>query len=334
VWDLSGERSLARLVRFAPPSAGASTASAIAPDGSLVAVSPAAGRVELVNARTRRTSAILRARTGDVDALEFSPDGKLLAAGGSGATAVWDLATKAVTRRFDASASIAFSADSSTLAVGSGSGGIELYDLRTGDARQALPTAAGVNDVDFSRSGHLLAAADLDGTAMVWALPSGHVVARLPGQVADFIARFSPNSRLLAVGDSTGSVVLWNVATGKPLGIPLAGHNGGVLGLSFNRSGNLLVTASGDGRLRLWDLTQHRLIGEPLPGTTDGSSVEFFPDGKHVFGMAGPGTGIIWSVDPAAWAARACAVANRNLTRSEWARYLPGVAYRAICRRP
>jgi hypothetical protein len=43
------------------------------------------------------------------------------------------------------------------------------------------------------------------------------------------------------------------------------------------------------------------------------------------------GRGAIWEVDPAAWAERACTLANRTLTREEWAEFLPGRNYDPAC---
>ena len=339
-WDVTGSRRLGRVVRFAPPSARSGSASpsdysAISPDGSLIAVSPARDRVELLSSRTLRPVAALDGRIGsDLYSVRFSPDGKLLAVRGSEHTVVWDLDTGRVSRSLAGGpGAIVFSPDSNTLAAGSGGQGVTLYDLRTGDEKAQLPTPHGIDDVDFNRDGTLLAAASLDGTATVWSLPHGRVVAYLPGQTADYAVRFAPDGRHVAVGDSTGAVVIWNVHTGRREGAPLLGHNGGVLGVGFDPSGKLLITASGDGKLRLWDVSQHKLIGEPLPGTSGGGSVEFFPDGRHVFGMWQSGTGIIWDIDPSDWAARACSVANRTLTRAEWKRFVPDAPYRAICKK-
>ena len=46
--------------------------------------------------------------------------------------------------------------------------------------------------------------------------------------------------------------------------------------------------------------------------------------------VAGHG-GALMSVDPMVWRQQACALAGRNLTRAEWARYLPGEPPRPTC---
>ena len=89
------------------------------------------------------------------------------------------------------------------------------------------------------------------------------------------------------------------------------------------------MTLSDDGKLRLWNVATRKLIGAPLPASDTGGSVHFFPDGKHVLGVFASGTGIVWSVDPAAWAAKACSIAHRNLTPGEWTEFLGHRGYQA-----
>jgi WD40 repeat protein len=93
----------------------------------------------------------------------------------------------------------------------------------------------------------------------------------------------------------------------------------------------MLVTLSADGSLRLWDVATRKLIGAPLLASSTGGSVHFFPDGRHVLATFANGTGVVWDVDPAAWKARACSVAGRNLTRAEWTQFLGRRAYRRVC---
>jgi hypothetical protein len=68
-----------------------------------------------------------------------------------------------------------------------------------------------------------------------------------------------------------------------------------------------------------------------LPGASTGGWVNFFPDGEHVLGVFASGTGIVWNVDAAAWKAKACSVARRNLTHVEWSEFLGGRNYRNVC---
>jgi WD40 repeat protein len=104
-----------------------------------------------------------------------------------------------------------------------------------------------------------------------------------------------------------------------------------VSSIDFDPGGGTLVTLSSDGKLRLWDVATRKLIGAPLPGSNTGGSVVYFPDGRHVLGVFQSGTGIIWSVDPAAWKAQACSVADRNLAPSEWTEFVGSRRYRKVC---
>jgi hypothetical protein len=39
----------------------------------------------------------------------------------------------------------------------------------------------------------------------------------------------------------------------------------------------------------------------------------------------------IWNLDPRNWQQRACSIANRNLTREEWRKYMGAQPYRKTC---
>ena len=61
-------------------------------------------------------------------------------------------------------------------------------------------------------------------------------------------------------------------------------------------------------------------------------SVAFSPDGKTLASAGRDGSVMLWNMDVASWLRLACAIANRNLTRREWAQYVgEDVSYQAPC---
>jgi WD40 repeat protein len=352
IWDLGGARRLVEPFRYSSNTCCAPTASAVTPSGSIFAVSPRPDRVSLWNARTRTpVGPPLRGPLGYVTALAFSPDGKLIAATGTRHAVIWDTAQRTIVRVLPVgnhragehrAGAVSFSPDGMTVAIGRSDSIVALYDLRTGRQTHKLVSYETIYDLDFSSDGKLLATAEPGRPfgAYIWNVASDGIVSSLKNGVA-LSVRFSPSDdKLVAVGIDSGRVVFWKLDpthrfqggwAARPLGQPLTGHNGPVVSLDFSPNGRTLVTLSDDGKLRLWDVATRKLIGRPLPVSNTGGSVHFFPDGKHVLGVFGSGAGIVWSVDPADWAAKACNIAHRNLTRAEWAEFLGHRRYANVC---
>jgi WD40 repeat protein len=156
----------------------------------------------------------------EVEALALSPNGRLLAACGSGGVRVWDTA-RPYRERADFGkqqhllASVAFSPDSKRLATGGADTIVRLWDGRG----RPLPGP----------------------------------LAELRGHLGPVSAvAFSPDGARLASASHDGTVRVWDMRTGQELLI-LTGHKGPVTDVAFSADGHLLATCGRDGAVRLWD---------------------------------------------------------------------------------
>ena len=119
--------------------------------------------------------------------------------------------------------------------------------------------------------------------------------------------RSAPTGDRLASAGDDGTVRLWDLDTGQPIGDPLTGHTGTVLGGGVQPRRQLPGLAGDDGTVRLWDPDTGQPIGDPLTGHTGAVlAVAFSPDGDCLASAGGDGTVRLWNRTPA----------SRSATRS------------------
>ena len=284
LWDLAGDRRLDRRFAVGRRFDVFQTARgiAISPDGRTLALTHSDGAVDLIDTRTLRRRAGVRALDGIAASVAFSPDGRLLAVTGEGGRlTLWNARTLAPAGELRGmrghSQALAFSPDGKLLAAAEGTDASDdgpRQPLRVWDVRRRTLTGfRGRTTADliaFSPNGELIAAAGNFRGTDIRDARTGRLVKRmevkdLSGQ-KDFSrsVKFSPDGDLLFVGQFNGTGRLFSTKTWKPVGRPLEGHTARITFPEFTPDGRRLITAAADGTVVLWDVATQKPIGAPL----------------------------------------------------------------------
>jgi RNA polymerase sigma factor (sigma-70 family) len=310
MWEVAGGKELAPF----PGHTGGLLATAVSPDGRLVATAGLDCTVRLWERATGKTIHRMSADTGPVFALAFSPDGKTLASGGwwSGEVRLWRVATGAQLEGIPGKgghvSALAFSPDGKTLAVGNRPlCRFDLYDVATGKELQHFRKAECVHALTFSPdgkllavgfSGHLRRAGDrFDNNVLLWDTAAGRVVRELEAPpIAYNSLAFSPDGKLLTSA-AGGQLRLWEAATGKLLWLhkfqdpTTAAHS-----VAFSPDGRALATAGYKPSVRVWELAtrKQRLALDDPRGSA--LSLAFTPDGRALVTASTDSSALIWDM--------------------------------------
>ena len=258
-----------------------------------------------------------------VNALAFSPNGRLLAAArGDGSVDLWDVSgssarpIKSISAFEDQKgaeyvfAGVAFSPDGRTLA-GAGKGGhIDLWDVtnpRKPVTRGSLVVPLNgtntrrISALAFSPDGSTLAATDDAATVTLWDTKTRKLRQTLrqaakTGQWA-YHAAFSPDGRTLAASMDQG-IYLWHVgADGHATWWKeLVGHGNWVYGVAF-ASNSVIVSGSRDDNVLVWNVATGRTLGPPRLHRDDVLGVAVSPDGKTIASGGADDLVKLWPLD-------------------------------------
>ncbi|GAB2734699.1 nSTAND1 domain-containing NTPase [Kitasatospora kifunensis] len=251
--------------------------------------------------------AVLGSHTGSVEAVAFSPNGRVLASGGSdGHVRLWNVATGQqigadLTGHAKDVLSLAFSPDGKEVAGGGADGTVLLWDVSTGKrhGQEMAGHTDSVFTLAFSPDGKSLASGGGDGRILLWDPATqqqiGTGMKASGGEVRSVV--FIGNGELASPGEQ-GTVLLWDRNTQQPIGAPLtddflAGDE--TVSLAPTPDGHSLVVAKGIGVVELWDLETATLQSTiRLNGLA--ASVALSPDGNTLVSGGGNPAVQVWDL--------------------------------------
>lgn len=347
ILDVNDDPPLGRRIRASEIGSSSSATVAFSPDGRFLASSGDFGEVLVWDIPSGKLSGIpLAGHQRPVSSLAYTPNGKVLVSGSiDGSVIFWDTAThtalgQPLTTDGFPIWSMACSPDGKTVAAG-GDARLVFFDVAS--RKQLGPPITSQKDriwsLDYSPDGKLLASAGNDLTVMVWKTGNQALLANTLGkadktedwELMPVGVSFSPDGRLLATSTRGHSVTIWKVSSGQPLAPVLYGHTGAVSSLVFRPDGKVLASGSADGDIRLWDVETHELLGSLYAQQKAINKLAFSPSKDTLASIGEDDSIIFWDVDFEDWISRACHIANRNLTPSEWNTYLGKRPYRKTC---
>ncbi len=272
-----------------------------------VLASAGAKTVKLWNPSTGK---LIRTFTGQAWAVNFSPDGQILASGSqNGNLNLWNVNTGELIRTLKHSEpviDVVFSPDGEILASGLDQGAnIRLWNWRTGKiiripddsnaSRKGFDNFKSVPIV-FSPDGQALFARNASGsTSQLWNISTGKLLRSFDAKSLINDVAISPDGKTLATGIHDNATKLWDVNTGKLIHT-LTGHAGEVKSVAFSPDGKTLASGSQDGTIKLWNVSTGKLFNTFTAQTEKVWSVAFNPDGKTLASGSQDGTIRIWQV--------------------------------------
>lgn len=227
-------------------------------DGSMLAVADKDHVIRVFDCSTGKELQSFVGHLGTIWSLDFSPDGKRLASGGSeGYVGLWNMASvqgEFVARLRKSALRVRFSPDGKFLAYTCGEGIVRIGDGTTGQMIWELPydEIGPVGRLEFFPTSDKLVTAG-NSCLQIWDLKNRKEITP-PAEHRDRITTlaFAPKRDFLASGSPDGTVRLWDYAKGKRTQVLSVGAP--VECLAVSRAGRQVVSGDRRGSLYVWDV--------------------------------------------------------------------------------
>jgi small GTP-binding protein len=222
--------------------------------------------------------------------VEFSPDGRNLAAMAGASLVIFDVTTGAVAWQIpalerDRGTDLSWAPDGGRIAV-CNKDGVSVY--RTAAQLPAWSNRADSSGgVSWSPAGNLIAVGSDSGIVTLLDAGNGGAVATLKGHRGKIWSlAWSPDGRYLASGGTgyggeeyDNGIRIWDVSA-RSLLVNLEGHKDFVADLAWSPSSAVLISVSADRTIRVWEPAGGRLTHSIEVHTSQVRGVAFSPDGQ------------------------------------------------------
>ncbi len=258
----------------------------------LLAVTRNGGSTEVWDAIAGKRLSATEAQSDSFPGPIISPNGKVFALVAGRVVSVHSVADGKELRRLtghkEGIHSLAFSADSNSLAVGSRT--VQVWDVTTGKERGSCETIpGGLPLVALSPDGKTLATGGRDAphAVLLWDAATGRPQDRFPGHTGPIASlAFSPDGKQVATAawrSAEAEVRLWEAATGQLLR-EFPAHPGGVTAVSFSPDGKCLATSgeTHDRKVKVWDVATGRELRTFTGHEAKVEALAFSPDGRRL----------------------------------------------------
>jgi DNA-binding beta-propeller fold protein YncE len=177
---------------------------------------------------------------------------------------------------------VAFSPDGGRVVSGGGDMMVKIWDAHRGyEVRTLRGHVLSVSSVAFSPKSRRLVSGSYDCTVKVWSADKYELIRTLKGHAKPVRSvAYHPDGKRIISGSEDGTVKVWDAETGEIQ--TLRGHTMAVRSVAYRPDGKRIISGSEDGTVKVWDAETGKEV-QTLKGDASGvSSVAFSPDGKRI----------------------------------------------------
>jgi WD40 repeat protein len=244
-----------------------------------------------------------------VSAAAFDPTDANIVAGSdnSGIVWMWDIKTgRRVERLMGGSSDLsggatamAFNPGGTKVAVGYGTGTVDVFDVRGGAIQRATSPGPVVSGLEFTSDPDELAIAG--GIFQVWAYeqtdtPNCCVGFTESGPSATTVSADPRSPHEFALTQGTGVFIVNARGSGSPVQIQFQLSRQQTTDAQFSPDGSEIVTAAANGQVDIYRLATRSMVATFSAGGTAATTAAFSPDGKQIVAGYQDGTGRVWDV--------------------------------------